>query len=140
MSVLITGSSGLVQIGPTNALTTVGLVTEFTVECATDITKKGPYIGDATIRKVRGAKTSSGSLSADIPDGRNAGQTGLLTAHENGTNIRLYLQGGDGTDGYEYIAANAAISGVTFTGNAADGYTFEFTFEDMDGYVLEASS
>jgi hypothetical protein len=140
MSVLIAGTSGLVQIGPTNHLTTVGLVTEFSVECATEITAKGPYIGDATIRKVRGAKTSSGSLSADIPDGRNTGQTGLLSVHESGTNVRLYLQGGDGTDGYEYVAANCAISGVTFTGNAEDGYSFEFTFEDMDGYTLEASS
>lgn len=140
MSVLISGTSGLVQIGPTNHLTTVGLVSEFSVECSTDITTKGPYIGDATKRKVRSSKTSSGTLTADIPDGRNAGQTGLLTAHENGTNIRLYLQGGDGTDGYEYVAANAAISGVTFTGNAEEGYSFEFSFEDMDGYTLEASS
>lgn len=140
MSVLITGTSGLVRIGPTTAPTTVGLVTEFSVECATDIAKKGPYIGDATIRKVRSAKTSSGSLSADIPDGRNPGQTGLLQAHENGTDIRLELVGGDGTDGYEYVAPNAAISGVTFNGNAEDGYGFEFSFEDMDGYTLEASS
>lgn len=140
MSILITGSSGLVQIGPTNALTTVGLVTEFSVECSTEITSKGPYIGDATIRKVRQAKTSSGSLSADIPEGRNSGQTGLVTVHEGATNVRLALRGGDTTNGYTYTAANCAISGVTFTGNAQEGYSFEFNFEDMDGYSLAASA
>jgi hypothetical protein len=121
MSVLITGSSGLVQIGPTSALTTVGLVSEFSVECATDITTKGPYIGDATKRKVRSSKTSSGSLSA-------------------GTNFRLSLRGGDATNGYTYVAANCAISGLTFTGNAEEGYSFEFNFEDMDGYTLLVSA
>lgn len=140
MSVLITGSSGLVQIGPTSALTTVGLVSEFSVECATDITTKGPYIGDATKRKVRSSKTSSGTLSADIPEGRNAGQSGLLSNHEAGTNFRLSLRGGDATNGYTYVAANCAISGLTLTGNAEEGYSFEFNFEDMDGYTLLASA
>lgn len=140
MSILIAGTSGLVQIGPTNALTTVGLVTEFSVECATDITTKGPYIGDATKRKVRSSKTSSGSLSADIPEGRNSGQSAIVAAHEAGTNFRLSLRGGDATNGYTYVAANAAISGLTFNGNAEDGYSFEFNWEDMDGYTLLPSA
>ena len=139
MSTLITGSDGLVQIGPTNAYTTVGLVSEFSVECKTDITTKGPYIGDATLRKVRSGRTSSGKLTADVPVGRNTGQTGLITVHESGTNIRITLTGGTTTTGYQYVATNAAVEGVTYTGNAQDGYSLEFAFQDMDGYTLTAT-
>lgn len=140
MALLLEGHDGLIQIGPTNALTTVGYVSEFSVECATELTSKGPYIGDATIYKVRQAKTSSGTLNADIPDGRDPGQTGIIEAHEGGTSLRLTLQADAATGGYLYTAANAGITGVTFGGNAEEGYTLEFAFEDLDGYTLAASA
>lgn len=141
MALLLEGHDGIIQIGPTNALTTVGYVTEFSVECSTELTNKGPYIGDATIYKVRQAKTSSGTLSADIPEGLDPGQTGLVDAHEGGSNLRLHLKADATTAaGYSYIAANAGITGVTFGGNAEEGYTFEFAFEDMDGYSLSESA
>lgn len=140
MTVLITGSSGLVQIGPTGALTTVGFVSEFSVECKTDMTEQGPYIGDPTIYRTKKAKTSSGKLNADIPEGRNAGQSGIVAAHEAGTNFRLSLRGGDATNGYTYVAAAAAIESLTYTGNAEEGYSFEMGFVDMSGYTLVPSA
>lgn len=139
MAVLIEGTSGLIQVGPTGSPTTIGVVSEFSAELSTDVTTRGPYIGDATRRKTRTAKTSSGSLSADIPDGRDLGQTQLVLAHENATNVRLVLRAGGSSNGYTYTCPNAIISGVTFGGNAEEGYTLEFSWEDADGYTFAVS-
>jgi len=140
MPIMIEGSDGLIQIGPTNALTTVGVVTSFSVEASTELTPRGPYIGDATISKTRQPKTSTGSLSAEIPSGRNVGQTGLVTAHESGTNVRLVLKAGASLTGYSYTCDAAAITGISFTGNATDGYMLDISFEDTGSYTLAAST
>ena len=139
MPIMIEGSDGLIQVGPTNALTQVGVVTSFSVEAGTELTPRGPYIADASISKTRTAKTSSGSLSAEIPSGRNVGQTQLLTAHETGTNVQVTLKAGAGTNGYTYTAT-VAISGISFTGNATDGYMLDISFEDTGSYTLVAST
>ena len=139
MPVMIEGTDGIIQIGPSNALTSVGVVTSFSVELSTELTPRGPYINDATISKTRQPKTSTGSLSAEIPSGRNAGQTGLLTAHEGGTNIRLVLRAGAAATGYTYTCDAAAITGISFTGNATDGYMFDISFEDTGAYTLVVS-
>lgn len=140
MPIMIEGTDGLIQVGPTNALTTVGVVTSFSVEAGTELTPRGPYINDATISKTRQPKTSTGSLSAEIPSGRNAGQTELLTAHEQGTNIRIVLKAGDALTGYTYTCSAAAITGISFTGNATDGYMLDISFEDTGSYTLAAST
>jgi hypothetical protein len=137
MALLVEGTDGLVRVGPSNHPTVVGYVTEFTVTCETEITERGPYIGDATIRKTRKAKTSSGSLSADLPEGLDPGQTKLVEAHETGANVEIYLRGGGASDGMYYRAANAAVSGVEFSGTADEGYSTSFNFTDMDGYTLD---
>lgn len=136
---MIEGSNGLIQVGPTNALTTVGVVTSFSVEANTELTPRGPYIGDASISKTRQPKTSTGSLSAEIPSGRNAGQTALLSAHEAGTDIRVVLKAGAALEGYTYTAT-VAISGISFTGNATDGYMMDVSFEDTGAYTLATST
>lgn len=138
MPVMIEGTDGVVQVGPSNALTLVGVVTSFSVEASTELTPRGPYIGDDTISKTRQPKTSSGSLSAEIPSGRNAGQSELLAAHEAGTDIRVQLKANTTTLGYTYTAV-VAISGVTFSGNATDGYMLDMSFEDMGTYTLVPS-
>lgn len=137
MSILLEGAEGTVQVGPTNHLTEVGFVSEFEVECKTDVNQKGPYIGNKTIYKNRKAKTSSGTLSGDIPEGRDPGQTKLVEAHEEGLDIRLELIA---DNGYTYVAEQAIVSGVKFGGNAEEGYTFEFSFEDGNGYTLEPTA
>jgi hypothetical protein len=139
MPIMIEGSDGLIQVGPTNALTTVGVVTSFSVEASTELTPRGPYIGDATISKTRQPKTSTGSLSAEIPSGRDAGQTQLMTAHESGTSVRVSLKAGAALTGYTYTAT-VAISGISFSGNAADGYMLDISFEDTGSYTLAASA
>lgn len=139
MPVMIEGTDGVVQVGPSNALTLVGVVTSFSVEASTELTPRGPYIGDDTISKTRQPKTSSGSLSAEIPSGRNAGQTAILSAHENGTDIRVQLKANTAALGYTYTAT-VAISGITFSGNATDGYMLDMSFEDMGEYTLVAST
>ena len=53
MPVMIEGTDGVVQVGPSNALTLVGVVTSFSVEASTELTPRGPYIGDDTISKTR---------------------------------------------------------------------------------------
>jgi len=139
MPVMIEGTDGLVQVGPSNALTTVGVVTSFSVEASTELTPRGPYIGDDSISKTRQPKTSSGSLSAEIPSGRNAGQSKLLEVHESGTDIRVVLKANAQALGYTY-SATVAISGITFSGNATDGYMLDMSFEDMGDYSLVPST
>jgi len=139
MATLISGTEGLVQIGPSNAPTTIAFVREFSVETKTEMNTRGPYIGDTTLYKTRKGKTSSGTISADVPSGRDAGQTAMLAIHEGATNVRLKLVGGAGSTGYTYTAPNAGCSGVKFTGKAEEGYGLEFSFEDMDGYTLVQS-
>jgi hypothetical protein len=140
MALLIEGTDGLIQAGPTSALTTIGYVKKWKVACKTDINTKGPYVGDATLRKTRKAKTSSGSLEFDVPQGADAGHTKVIALHEAATNIRLSLRGGGATGsataGYTYVAANAIISGVDLDGDAENGYSGTFSFEDGDGYTL----
>jgi len=140
MATLLSGTDGLVTIGPTSALTTIAFVREFSVEAKTEMNSRGPYIGDATIYKTRKGKTSSGTISADVPAGRDAGQTAMLAVHEGATNVRLVLKADDASGGYTYTAANAGCSGVKFTGKAEEGYSLEFSFEDMDGYTLVPST
>lgn len=140
MATLITGTDGLVQIGPSGSPTTIAFVKEFSVEAKTELTTRGPYIGDATIYKTRKAKTSSGSLSADVPAGRDSGQTAAMAAHEGATDIRLVLKADDSSGGYTYTAPIAAITGVKFEGKAEEGYSLSFDFEDLSGYTLVASS
>lgn len=139
MATLIEGTDGLIQVGPTNALTTVGYVTKWKASLSTEMNTKGPYVGDATLRKTRKAKTSSGSIEFDIPKGADAGQTKLIALHEAGTDFRLLLrQGGAAASpsvGYSYIAANAGLSGIDTEGDAESGYTGTANFEDMDGYT-----
>lgn len=140
MALLIEGTDGLVQVGPTSALTTVGVVKKWSVSAKTDINTKGPYIGDATLKKTRKAKTSSGSLEFDIPQAADAGQTKIIAAHEGATNLRITLRAGgiagSGTQSYTYTAANAIISEVAIDGDAENGYSGTFNFEDADGYTL----
>jgi len=139
MATLIDGTDGLIQIGPTNHLTTVGYVTKWKASLSTEMNTKGPYVGDATLRKTRKAKTSSGSLEFDIPKGADVGQTKMIALHEAGTDFRLMLRAGcaaaSPSVAYAYIAANAGLSGIDIEGDAESGYSGTANFEDMDGYT-----
>lgn len=138
MSLLIEGTKGLIQAGPSGAPTTVAFVTDFTVDCKTAFAQRGPYIGNNVILKTRQAKTSQGSLVCDVPQGADGGQNAVVAAHEAGTNLRLVLQGGDTSTqkGYTYTAANAGISAVKFVEKSKEGVTLDISFEDLDGYTL----
>lgn len=135
---LLEGTDGLIQVGPTTALTTVGYVSKWKLTLKTDMNTKGPYIGNATLYKTRKAKTSSGSLDFDIPAGRDAGVSAAIAVHESATNVRLSLRSGAATVtlGYTYTAANAGLSGVDLEGDAENGYSGTCNFEDMDGYTF----
>ena len=137
---LLTGTDGLIQIGPSNAPTTIAKITEITIELQTEVSEKGPYIGDATIYKVRKAKTSSGKFTADVPAARDSGQAKFIDLHETATDFRFVAKVDDGSAGYTYTSALTAVTGVTITGNAAEGWTIEGSLADMAGYTLVPST
>jgi hypothetical protein len=140
MPMLVEGTEGIIQIGPSNALTTVGYVNEFSVECEREMQARGPWIGNDTKQKTRSAKTSKGSLNADAVKGRDGGQAKLIELFESGADVRLVLKGGDGTDDFTYTCANAGMSAIKWGKTAEEGNTFEFSWEDMDGYTLVPST
>lgn len=135
---LIEGTKGLLQVGPSNSPTTVGKVTQYSIEIKTDIAERGPYIGDPAKRKVRGGRTSSGSMTCEIPVGRDSGQTALINAHENGESIRLHIREGQANEGYVYVAPQAIITDISVEGTAEEGYTLEISWEDDGGYTYGA--
>lgn len=137
---LVDGTSGLIQIGPSNALTTVGYVTDFSVETSRDIKKRGPWVGNNTIQKNLGAKDSKGSLTADMVETPDVGHAKLIALFEAGTNVRLVLKGGDTAEDFTYTCANAGLSNVKWGKKADTGNTIEFSWEDMDGYTLVPST
>ena len=137
---LVEGTEGLIQVGPSNALTTIGFVTQFSVDTSREIKQKGPWVGNDTIQKTRSAKTSKGSLTADTVKGRDVGQSKLIELFESGADVRLVLRGGDATDEYTYTCANAGVSGVKWTKKSDEGNQIEIAWEDFDGYDLVPST
>lgn len=137
---LLQGTDGLIQVGPSNAPTTIAKISEITIELKTDVTERGPYIGDATKYKTRQAKTSSGSFTADVPATRDGGQAKFIDLHETATDFRFVAKVDDGSAGYTYTSALTAVTGVKITGNAAEGWTIEGNFADMAGYTLAPST
>lgn len=137
---LVEGTEGLIQVGPSNALTTIGYVTQFSVDCTREIKRKGPWVGNDTIKKTRSAKTSKGSLTADTVKNRDVGQSKLIELFESGADVRLVLRGGDAAEEYTYTCSNAGVSGVKWTKKADEGNQLEFSWEDMDGYTLVPST
>lgn len=137
---LVEGVNGLLRCGPTAAPTTVSFSTTYSIQMTEEVNRRGPYIGNANRQKVRGARDSSGSITCEIPVGRDAGQTALVSAFMNGTDIHLTLREGNATDAYTY-EADVIITQLTSTGNAAEGYTLEFSFEDNgNGYTYGPST
>lgn len=137
---LIKGTDGLLTVGPSGAPTTVGYITKYSIDMETDITQRGPYIGNAAKSKVLGGNTSSGTMTVDVPVNRDAGHTAIVTAHAAGTGLRLVAREGGTTEGYTYTAASALFTTVTSTGSAEEGYTLEIAWEDDAGYTYAVSS
>lgn len=139
MSLLIDGTDGLIQAGPSTAYTTIGFVSKWKVSCKTPTTKRGPYIGATTIYKSRGGKESSGSLEFDIPQGRDVGVSALIAAHEAAANITVTLRAGGAVASpsvsYTYTAA-VIPSGIDMSGDATAGFSGTFSFDDAAGYTL----
>lgn len=137
---MLKGSDGLIQIGPSNAPTTVGYINEIEINTEMTITQKGPWIGMNSIEKSGGPRTSKGTLSADFPATRNAGQAKIIELIEAGTLFRIVAKVQNGTDGYTYTSPETACSSLGITGNGESGWTGAFEIEDMSGYTLAASA
>jgi hypothetical protein len=130
---LIKGTDGIIEVGPTNAPTEVGKVTEWSATRTRETSVRGPHINSDTLEKTQGAKSISGSLTADVPAGRDPGQTALDDAFEDGLPIRLKLQSDQGK---VITVTSALVSEIEDTGSAAEGYQTTFSFEDQNGYTI----
>ena len=131
---VIDGPSGIVRVGATE----IAFVTEWSADLSTEITQRGPYINNPNLSKSRGGRDCTGSITADIPAGRDAGQTTLVNAQANGTNVVLEL---NTADGYTLDVPSAIITNVNVTQSATDGVTITFDFEDGAGtHTLTATT
>lgn len=133
---LIQGTEGSITTG-TGTPVTVAFVSEWESTLATEIKEQGPWVGDNTKAKVRGAKGCSGSMKGMIPAGRDAGQTSLVDAHENGVDIALTLTT---DDGYVLSIPAAVISALKVGQKADEGASFECSFTDNGGYTYSPVS
>jgi len=133
---LIEGTAGSIKVGPSGSQVTINFIGEWSADCKVDVKKKGPYIGNAAISKIRAGKDCSGSLSGDVPEGTDAGQQDLIDAFNNDTDVELALES---TDGYLLTVPLTIISGVKVGQKAEDGASVAFDFEANGGFTLAAA-
>jgi hypothetical protein len=134
---LIEGTSGTIQVGPTGTPIAVAFIGEWSADCKVEIKKKGPYIGNAAISKVRAGKDCSGSLSGDVPEGQDAGQQDLIDAFNSDADVQMILTA---TDGYVLTIPLTIVSGVKIGQKAEDGVSIAFDFEANGGFTLAAAA
>jgi hypothetical protein len=128
---LIQGDEGSITTG-TGTPVTVAYISEWEATLATEIKEQGPWIGDGTKQKVRGAKGCKGTMKGMIPNGRDPGQTSIVTAHEGGADLALTLT----TDnGYILALAAAVIEDLKVGQKGDEGAPFECSFSDNGGYT-----
>lgn len=130
---LIKGTDGIIEIGPSDAPTEVGYVTEWTITRSREVTERGPWINNDTIEVTLGGKNLEGSLSYDIPAGRDSGEEQIDAAYEAGTAIRLRLQSDSGK---QYLLPAATFTDLEETGNAAEGYSGTASFRNSGAYTV----
>jgi len=133
---LIEGSAGTIKVGPALTPVDVAFIGEWSADLKIDIKKKGPYIGNAAISKIRAGKDCSGSLSGDVPEGTDAGQQDLIDAFNSDADVRLELES---TDGYTLTIPLTIISGVKLGQKGDDGVSVAFDFEANGGFTLAAA-
>lgn len=134
---LIQGDEGSIKTGPTASAVPVAFISEWDATLATEIKEQGPWVGNATKSKVRGAKGCKGTMKGMIPNGRDPGQTSLVTAHETGVDIELALQS---DNGYLLTVTTAIISDLKVGMKGDEGAPFECSFEDNGGYTYEPTA
>lgn len=130
---LIEGSEGVIEVGPIGTPQTVAYITEWEANPKTDIKTNGPFIGNAAKAKTRAGKDVSGSMKGLVPQGRDAGQSALITAHEDGADIRVVLTT---DDGYVLTIPLTIVSDLKVGQKADEGAPFECSFTDNNGYTL----
>lgn len=127
----IRGTDGLIQVGPSNAPTEVGKVTQFEINRTRAITTSGPYVNEDLIEKAYGAKDFTATLTYQMPSGRDNGQDAIDDAFEAGTTLRILLQ----TDGGKtFTVPNALITEAPISQEAAGIVTGTFGMTPQGDY------
>ena len=136
MATLLQGYDGGFKIGPSGSEVAVGFLTEVEVELDQEVKKQGPFVGNATISKVRGGKDAKGSCKGFMVAPRDTGQNAVRTAINGGTDVRLLIEiGPTGALTDTVTVPIAIISNVKFGQKADEGVPISFDWEANGTYT-----
>lgn len=134
---LIDGTAGSINIGPALSEVSLGYITEWEAELDQEIKKQGPFIGNESLSKVRGAKDCTGSAKGFVPVDTDAGQQDVIDAWNNEADVRLEFTS---TDGYVLTIPTAIIAKLKVGQKADEGVPFEFDFESNGAFTYLAAA
>jgi len=118
----IRGYSGTLSVNSTN----VGWVSSWEASVETESQEIGPFINDAG--RIYAFKTSSritGSIDATIPNGKDGGQTILVSGGLNDAYLNISLVT---TGGYTITIPSGLITNFSITQDAAETVNASFDF------------